>query len=87
MGFGFLRQSDGEIDVFAPPDAWLGIPRIQALAINNRGQITGTYLNLLRNFTAFLREPDGMITSFDAPSSHDHVTSPTAINPRGQITV
>lgn len=88
FGFGFLRQPDGEFDAFAPQDACLGIPQIEALAINSRGQITGFYLKepcATFIYSGFLREPDGTFTSFDAPSSTGQRTIPTAINNRGQI--
>lgn len=88
LGFGFLRQPDGEVDVFAPQDACLGLPQIEALAINSRDQITGFYLKepcAMFSYSGFLRELDGTFVSFEVPSSTGQRTTPTAINNQGQI--
>ena len=84
---GFLRQRDGSIVRFAVPTTGVGNPWTRALAVNSRGQITGDYCcTPPRDYHAFLREPDGTITTFDANSLSGQSTTPIAINPRGQIT-
>jgi hypothetical protein len=84
---GFLRQRHGGIVRFAVPTIGVGNPWTRALAVNSRGQITGDYCcTPPRDYHAFLREPDGTITTFDASSLSGQSTTPTAINSKGQIT-
>jgi hypothetical protein len=82
---GFLRRRDGSIVRFAVPTTGVGNPWTRALAVNSRGQITGDYCCTPRDYHAFLREPDGTITTFDASSLGSQSTTPTAINSKGQI--
>jgi hypothetical protein len=61
----------------------------QPVAINPRSQITGSYVDAVAQH-GFLRQPDGTLTSFDAPIGFPGGarvdTSVTSINAAGQIT-
>jgi hypothetical protein len=54
--------------------------------INPAGAVVGSYLDT--NFVGhgFLRAPDGVITTFDAPGAVDFGTNPIGNNPQGAIT-
>jgi hypothetical protein len=59
--------------------------------INNRGAITGYYLDANNVFHGFVRSPDGTFTSFEAPDADTNPndfngTLPNAINDCGAIT-
>ncbi len=71
---GFLRSSDGSFTLFDAPGAGAGIGEYTFLGthgfnINSSGEIAGNYwdVNLLAH--AFLRAPNGTITTFDAPGA------------------
>jgi hypothetical protein len=72
---GFLRIPDGTIATFSDVSSGPLGPFVQPTAINPAGAITG-YMCC----GAFLRTPDGTITSFNGPG-----TFPNAINPAGAI--
>jgi uncharacterized membrane protein len=56
----------------------------QPAAINDVGQITGTYYDANCNSHGFLRERDGKLVTFDAPNGSGG-TAPTDINNAGDI--
>jgi uncharacterized membrane protein len=76
----YLRQPDGTCVTIE-----LGNRATYALAINVFGEITGTYMDVDRDFVwrGFLRDAKGQITTFDAPGSLR--TEPTAIDQKGHI--
>ena len=53
------------------------------MSINPAGTITGYYVDAGSIFHGFVRDKDGIITSFDAGPNF---TIPTSINPKGTIT-
>jgi hypothetical protein len=55
-----------------------------ALSINLVGAITGYYIDSSFSAHGYLRAPDGTITTFDGPAVA--FTSPSSINPAGEIT-
>lgn len=77
---GFLRQSNGTIKTFDPPNSTRTTPQ----AINFLGQITGYYEDTNNVVHGFLRQPNGGIITFDPTGSIN--TQATAINLEGQIT-
>ena len=80
-GHGFLRDRDGTITPFDIGTA----DHVLNTAINPAAQIAGSYVfsDLPSPTAAFLRQPDGSITTF---YDHSGFTVFTAINPAGQIT-
>jgi hypothetical protein len=73
---GFLRSPDGTYTLFDAPGAGIGEPGsgsdltgTHGFCINNKGEIAGNYwdVNLLPH--AFIRAPNGTITTFDAPGA------------------
>jgi hypothetical protein len=77
---GFLRQPDGSIVRFDPPDSVSTIPQ----AINLIGQIAGYYQDANFVVHGFLRQPNGTIISFDPVGSTK--TEAKSINAAGQVT-
>jgi uncharacterized membrane protein len=78
---GFLRQPDGTFLTFDPT----GSISTQVTAINDKGQITGSYATADGIYRGFLRNQQGVIESFDAVGAGNPSTFPKAINDRGQI--
>jgi hypothetical protein len=69
---GFLRTPDGHFTSFNAPGDGEGAGLNQgtvAIAINNLGAITGQFEDAMDIYHGFIREPDGKITSFDAPGA------------------
>jgi hypothetical protein len=78
---------DAPGSVCKPAFAWC----TQAVAINSRGDSTGTYADALDSLHGFLRKANGTITNFDIPGatcagSYGLCTQPYAINSSGAIT-
>ena len=78
---GFIRDVDGTITIFDPPNA---LNTRDPLSINNRGQITGQYQTTSNQGLAFIRSADGVFTILDPPAPCRSVT-PFAINNAGEI--
>jgi hypothetical protein len=79
---GFVRQRNGTLVTFdAPASTFVG-PN----SINDEGAITGTYFDTSSSH-AFVRSPEGMITSFDALNvCYPGGARATSINKGGVIT-
>ncbi len=80
---GFVRAADGAI---AP--IRVQHQQTNAVTINGGGTIAGVY-NIDGPFHAFIRSPEGIITTFDAPGAGTQTgqgTGPTSINDSGLIT-
>jgi probable HAF family extracellular repeat protein len=73
---GFLLDKHGNLTTFNA----LGSDDTIAEGINNAGQVVGHFFD-----HGFLREPDGTVTSFDAPGPEPHTIIPYGINDSGQI--
>jgi uncharacterized membrane protein len=71
----FLRDLNGVYSFIDPPDAQGGSV---ASAVNDNGQVAGTYVDSKDNVHDFFRDSDGTITEFDPPSG----TFPRVVNPR-----
>ncbi len=80
IAHGFVRQPNGAITTFAPPDP-NGFMMVPA-GINNAGTITGSYQ--YHGIHGFVRDAKGVLTPFDAPTPGE--TIPTSINDAGVIT-
>ena len=77
--FGFLRTPGGKLKPFDPQPSnsvFIG-------AINNAGQIAGTYWDSGVSPHGYLRARDGTLTTFDAPGSD--ATEANAISDNGSI--
>lgn len=74
----FIRNKRGDITLFSAPNSeWTF-----ATAINNRGEITGSFSDKTDPLHhGFVRDPGGQITVFDVPNGHDVKAS--AINSKG----
>jgi hypothetical protein len=71
---GFLRSPDGSYTVFEAPGAATGIGESTLLGthgfnINSSGEIAGNYFDANSVGHAFVRAPNGVITTFDAPGA------------------
>ena len=92
VSHGFLREHHGTIITFDAPGVGPGggpnSEGTHASSINPAGAITGSYDDANNVSHAFLREPDGKFTTFEAPGAG---TSPffgtfaASINPAGAI--
>jgi hypothetical protein len=87
---GFVRAPDGTITVFDAPGAGTGSLQGTFLStiegLNAAGAISGGYSDSNGVFHGFVRAPDGVITSFDAPGAgtgSGQGTSCGGINPAG----
>jgi hypothetical protein len=71
----FLRSPDGTFTVFDAPGAGTGTGDPDALlgthgwSINNKGEISGNYKDANNVWHAYLRAPNGDITTIDAPGA------------------
>lgn len=91
---GYLRAPWGEITTFDIPGEGpygLGCYSDCAVGLNNRGDITGSYLDANNVYHGFLRDRWGNVTTFDAPSADKtpdsyNGTFPVSINDEGKIT-
>jgi hypothetical protein len=82
---GFVRSPEGLISVFSFP----GLVYENNLAINQVGDVTGSYTDTKGNQHGFVRSQDGVVTTFDEPDAlkdTTHITQPTGINDLGVIT-
>jgi hypothetical protein len=81
---GFLKEDDRSVISFDVPGARDTFPQ----AINSSGEIVGVYGGFDLFFRhAFLRQPDGTISTFDVANSvQTYVTGHGAINSAGEIT-
>lgn len=73
---GFVRAANGAITVLTDPDAGTtedpGTGRkqgTQAFAINNAGEVTGSFVDSQMNRHAFVCSASGVFTNFDAPDA------------------
>lgn len=101
LAHGFVRARDGAITTFDAPGAGIPVcsppaPTIfstgtQGASINSKGAIAGQYVDTSEVFHGFLRSPDGVITTFDAPGAGTgpcqgtFITFTDGINPAGAI--
>ena len=76
----FIRDHRGTLTTFDPP----GSTSSGARAINNRGEVTGTYTDVRGGPHGFMRDPRGTITTFDVPGST--YSQPLSINEAGAVT-
>jgi hypothetical protein len=91
---GFLRAPWGEITTYDVPGAGpegIGCYSDCALGLNNRGDITGSYLDANNVYHGFVRDRRGKVTTFDAPGADQTAgsyngTFPVSINDEGKIT-
>ena len=91
---GYLRSPWGEITTFDIPGAGpqgIGCYNDCSIGLNNRGAITGYYLDANNVYHGFVRSPEGKVTSFDAPNANTASgsysgTFPVSINDEGAIT-
>jgi hypothetical protein len=75
---GFVRDPDGTMTSFNPPNATYTTPT----SINDSGVITG-YYNNAGVTTSFVRSSDGTITSFTVPN--ESITEALSINSTGVV--
>jgi hypothetical protein len=94
VSHGFLRSSRGELLRFDVPGASSAAGTFDGTfpsSINNRGTITGNYIDSKELIHGFLRSPGGEFTTFDAPgvssvAASGFGTFPESINDAGVIT-
>lgn len=84
---GFLRSATGTVTVLSDPDA--GTQQdpdtgrkqgTQAFAINNAGEITGSFIDSGMNRHGFVRSATGVFTNFDPPNTATSVSGPKGGN-------
>jgi hypothetical protein len=76
---GFIRHAGGSLDRFL-------ITKVtQPAAINEAGEVTGTYANPGDRSRGFLRRPNGKIVLFDVGDIRSNSTQPIAINSSGVV--
>ncbi|HUL19286.1 MAG TPA: hypothetical protein VLV29_08480, partial [Steroidobacteraceae bacterium] len=93
VSHGFLRGPGGEFTTFDAPGASSAEGAFDGTfpsAINDRGAVTGNYIDSKDLNHGFLRGPGGEFTTFDAPGSGSVAaagfgTFPTSINDAGAI--
>jgi len=91
---GYVRSNQGVITVFDAPGAGTGAGQgtfsaFSPLLINPHGAITGYYTDSAFVAHGFLRDENGVITTFDAPGAGTGAfqgTQSFAISPGGEIT-
>jgi hypothetical protein len=91
---GYVRSNQGVITVFDAPGAGTGpgqgtFPAFSPLLINPNGAITGYYIDSAFVRHGFLRDENGVITTFDAPGAGTGAgqgTQSFAISPGGELT-
>ena len=85
-----LRDSEGKFTTFDAPGAGTGNYQGTGcfadcpVSLNNRGAITGVYVDANNVYHRCQRNPDGKITTIDPPGSTG--TLPYSINDSGAIT-
>jgi hypothetical protein len=86
---GFLRTSDGNFKSFNAPGAGkgsgqgTGCPSDCPVSLNNRGAITGVYIDAQNVFHVYLRNPEGKIVTVQPVGST--FTFPAGINDLGTV--
>jgi uncharacterized membrane protein len=90
---GFVRSPQGVFTLFNPPGSIVTVPELglgeesltapHRISISADGTIAGTYTDANHAQHGFVREPDGVITSFDPPRGMQ--TTATSINDSGVI--
>jgi hypothetical protein len=82
LSHGFLRQPNGVITEFTPPN----MSQVFIYGINNRGQVLGNGTLTISPFSrvGFIREPDGAYTIISISGLSDFGV--TAINNKGEVT-
>jgi hypothetical protein len=81
---GFVRAANGSIVSFDAPSDALFFLFFGSSAINARGEVAGTYLDVNFIQHSFLREPNGALATFDPPGAVNG-SFPSAITPDGVI--
>src|SRR5207248_1784333 len=90
---GYVRSSQGVITVFDAPGAGTGpgqgtFPYNSPQLINPNGASTGFYTDSVGALHGFVRDDNGVITTFDAPGAGTAAgqgTQSFAISPEGEI--
>src|SRR5262245_20435200 len=94
VAHGYVRSNQGVFTIFDAPGAGAGpgqgtFPAFSPHLINPNGAITGYYFDSAFVYHGFLRDRNGVITTFDAPGAGTGALQGTqsfAISPSGQIT-
>jgi len=91
VSHGFLRSPQGEFTSLDAPGASSAAGSFDGTfpsSINNRGSITGNYIDSKQVIHGLLRSPSGEFTTFDGPgaNSFGYGTFPARINDAGVIT-
>jgi uncharacterized membrane protein len=84
--FGFVRDKHGNFTTFSAPGYYITpdpYPYSGRLGINEEGAIAGSTNDVIYSSQGFVRDEDGNITTFTAPSAF--VTEATSINEEGAI--
>ena len=89
VSFGFLRQADGSVITINIPGSTstsvgVGFEFFAGPPINPAGAITGSYSDTSAATHGYVRAPDGMFTTFDAPGAVNGTFS-ICITPTGAI--
>jgi hypothetical protein len=90
VSHGFLRSPQGEFTSLDAPGASSAAGSFDGTfpsSINNRGSITGNYIDSKQVIHGLLRSPSGEFTTFDGPgaNSFGYGTFPASINDAGAI--
>src|SRR5215471_11133919 len=91
---GYVRSNQGVITVFDAPGAGTGpgqgtFPTAAPQLINPNGAITGYYVDSVGALHGFVRDENGVLTTFDVPGAGTgpgQGTQSFAIRPSGEIT-
>ena len=94
VAHGYVRSNQGVIAVFDAPGAGTGpgqgtFPFNSPQLINPNGASTGFYTDSVGALHGFVRDDNGVITTFDAPGAGTAAgqgTQSFAISPKGEIT-
>jgi hypothetical protein len=90
VSFGFLRQADGSvITISVPGSTSTSVGPAEGVVfagppINPAGAITGSYSDISGATHGYVRAPDGMFTTFDAPGAVNGTFS-ICITPTGAV--
>ena len=90
VNHGFIRNPSGKFTIFDVPGAGTGTYQGTGcfsdcpVSLNNRGALTGIYIDANYGYHGYLRSPDGKITTIDPHGST--LTFSSGINDRGDIT-
>lgn len=86
VAHGFVRSRSGAIASFDPPASiytFTSVTPATGSCVNAAGAITGAYLDANQTYHGFLRDPNGNITTFDAPGAIS--TQAIGMNAAGKI--